>query len=72
MPSDEVTLALLVQKVDLLTDKLDTVVNDHEHRLRLQEERVTRISERLNLWQGAQAIFTTVASIIATLLGRSP
>lgn len=55
-----------------LKELLYEQIKDHEGRLRALERTTTELSARLTMWQIIQTTFTTVASAIATILGRMP
>ena len=63
-------LALLVQKVDALTTQVTRLADDHESRIRLIETSITKLGERITLFQGVQIIFATIAAAIAAIIGR--
>lgn len=72
----EVTLAVLASKVDNLRDvvmplqaRIDTMTSGLEERLRIVEDKTSRLEERLGVWQAAQALYSTIASAIAAFLG---
>ena len=77
--ADEVTLALLVQKVDGLVlqvrqyrDELRELLDDHEERLRSLEGKVASLGAQLTTWQMIQGAYTTAIGAIASFLGRQP
>jgi hypothetical protein len=65
-------LMLLVYKIDELTHEVRRINEDHEKRLREIEENVTRLSERLTIWQVGQAAYSSIAAVIAGFFGRMP
>ena len=78
MPNEniEVALARIETKLENVTDaviplreRVDKVADELEARLRDVENRTARLDERLTLWQTAQAVYSTVAAMIAAYLG---
>jgi hypothetical protein len=76
-------LATILYRLDTIEKKFDRwadeqdrrmskFTDDHEARIRELEETTTRLSERMTLWQAAQATFTIVASALAAFIGRQP
>jgi len=57
----------IIKSLDALTEK---VGNEQKEREELGN-RVTRLEERLSLWQIGQAAWTTLASVLAAAFGRS-
>jgi len=52
--------------------KGDTRSSDElEERVRLLELEVSKLQERMTLFQAAQAVFTTIAAAVAVLFGRT-
>jgi len=86
-PSDtdngRVTLALLGQKLDVLGDKLDDLLERqdlvdrvvHEHSVQIATQcqrldgRIDRVEDRVKSWQAGQGVFTALASAVAAWLG---
>lgn len=69
---DKLQIALLMQKVDSLTASIDKITSDHETRLRIVEDKLTTLGERLTLWQIFQTSLTAIASGAAVFFGRQP
>ena len=65
-------LATILYRLDAIERKLDKFTDDHERRIRGLEETTTRLSERMTLWQAAQATFTVIAASLAAFIGRGP
>jgi lipid II:glycine glycyltransferase (peptidoglycan interpeptide bridge formation enzyme) len=63
-------LTLLIYKIDELTREVRRINEDHEKRLREVEESVTRLSERMTIWQIGQAAYSSVVAAIAAVIGR--
>jgi hypothetical protein len=72
MNGGEVTLAELNRNLVALTMEVRKQNDEYDERIRRLEQEVTRLSERMTLWQAAQAAYTTIAGLIASLLGRIP
>lgn len=87
LPSDDSrTLALLVQKVDTLTDYLREKMDSYEKRMDGYERRlhdleaahvttntaVVRLAERLSSWQMVQGAYASILAAIAAWWGGRP
>jgi len=69
--SYDTQLALILFQLKSLTDAVEKQNEDHEARIRLLEGTVGRLSERLTIWQIGQSLWTTVASVIAAVVGKN-
>lgn len=73
--TQEVTNALLLQKMETIEEKLDDhfcadekVQKDHEERLRKLEEQSTVQGTILSIWNGINSVGLLVASVLKVLL----
>ena len=74
--ADAITLAVLGEKLDALTSKIDErddrfneSLVDHEQRLRCNENNITKLQQGQGVWGGALAVLSLVGSSIAAWLG---
>lgn len=79
-------VALVLERLGALTtlvresrDEQRAINADHETRLRSLEAeqaslsgRIDRVSDRIPLWQGAQATYATAAAFLSWLFGNRP
>ena len=72
-------LALISQKLDSLNDYLRQQIADHEERIRSLERNLgttntnmAALAERLTVWQFVQGAYSSVAGIVAGVIGRLP
>lgn len=63
-------MALVLYRLGRIESKLDEINADHERRIRELEEKTTRLSERLTIFQLGQAVFTAISSAIAAMVGH--
>lgn len=78
MPEDETQMAIILEKLNSIARRQEeqyadirNLLNDHEQRIRKVEERVTEINARQTMMAMIQGAFTTVASALAALFGKS-
>ena len=62
----------IVELIETQHQKVESDIKDHEGRVRTLEDAQARMSERISLWQTGQAVYTTIASIVASVVGRTP
>lgn len=76
--TSDTQMAVILEKLNAIAKKQDeqyadirSLLNDHEQRIRKVEGLVTEINARQTMLAMAQGAFTTVASAIAALFGKS-
>ncbi len=63
-------VALILHRLEQLEAAVTRSITDHEGRMRSVEEKTIRLSERVNLWQGFQASYSTFAALLAAAWPR--
>ena len=64
-------MAMVLYRLREIEKKVDRVIDDHERRLRLAEEAVARLQERLQVTAIALGGLSLLASAIAAWLGAT-
>ena len=59
----------LGDRLDRIEAKLDKIFEEWKPDV---ESRLTSLNVKMTLWHGAQVIFTTIAGVVAAVLGRQP